>query len=176
MRRAVTALVIVVVSSAVSAGAAGASHSEGAGPPADFVQGTARLPETSGGGQFHFNARSGPSGEDPRGMYYAKEAIFGTVTFTSEVECLEVHGNVAYISTRVTRAQEGPQEGDPIVFRVEDNGEPGAERDRFVGTPGIDSTTDCTNPALQAVLTAASQTIRGATSPSTTGTSSRSTP
>ena len=57
-------------------GVAGASHSGGNGPPADFVQGTARLPEASGGGQFHFDARSGPNGEDPRGMYWAKDGIF----------------------------------------------------------------------------------------------------
>jgi hypothetical protein len=119
----------------------------------------ARLPETSGGGQFHFNARSGPGGENPRGMYYAKEGIFGTFTFTAEVRCLRVMGNVAYIGTEVTRAQEGVQEGDPVVFRVEDNGDPGADKDRFVGAPGIDPETDCENVALQAVLTATSQTI-----------------
>ena len=92
-------------------------------------------------------------------MYYAKQGIFGTATFTSEVECLAVRGNVAYIGTRVTRSQEGPPEGDAVVFRVEDNGEPGAGRDRFVGTQGADPTTDCRNAALQAVLTATSQTI-----------------
>jgi hypothetical protein len=141
------------------AGGAGASHSGDSGPSADFVQGTARLPETSGGGQFHFNARSGPNGEDPRGMYWAKEGIGGLFTFTSEVKCLNVQGNVAYIGTEVTRAQEGVQEGDPVAFRVEDNGEPGAGRDRFVGGPGVDPETDCSNPALQAALTAASATI-----------------
>jgi hypothetical protein len=141
------------------ASAAGATHSGGSGPSADFVQGTARLPETFGGGQFHFNARSGPDGEDPRGMYYAKDGIFGLFTFTAEVKCLRVVGNVAFIGTEVTRAEEGVQEGDPVVFRVEDNGEPGAGRDRFVGGPGSDPETDCDNTALQAVLTAASQTI-----------------
>jgi hypothetical protein len=140
-------------------GTAGASHSAGNGPPADFVQGTARLPETFGGGQFHFNARSGPNGEDPRGMYYAKEGIFGLFTFTSEVKCLRVVGTVAFIGTEVTRAQEGVQEGDPVVFRVEDNGDPGADRDRFVGAPGMNPEMDCDNPALQALLTATSVTI-----------------
>jgi hypothetical protein len=140
-------------------GTAAASHSGPEGPPADFVQGTARLPETSGGGQFHFNARSGPDGEDPRGMYYAKDGIFGLFTFTSEVKCLRVVGNVAYIGTEVTRAQEGVQEGDPVVFRVEDNGDPGAGRDRFVGGPGSDPETDCNNAVHQAALTAASQTV-----------------
>jgi hypothetical protein len=140
-------------------GTAGASHSGGNGGGADFVQGTAQLPETFGGGQFHFNARSGPSGEDPRGMYYAKEGIFGLFTFTAEIKCLQVVGNVAFIGTEVTRAQEGAQEGDAVVFRVEDNGDPGAGRDRFVGTPGSDPETDCDNPALQALLTATSVTI-----------------
>jgi hypothetical protein len=136
-----------------------ASHSAGDGPAADFVQGTARLPDASGGGQFHFNARSGPDGEDPRGMYYAKDGIFGLFTFTSEVRCLRVIGNVAYIGTVVTRAEEGVQEGDPVVFRVEDNGEPGAGSDRFVGGPGTVPETDCDTPAHQAALTAASATI-----------------
>ena len=153
----------ILVCSAISLGAgaaiAGATHSGGNGPASDFVQGTARLPESSGGGQFHFNARSGPGGEDPRGMYWAKEGIFGQFTFTSEVKCLRVIGNVAFIGTEVTRAQKGVREGDPVVFRVEDNGEPGAGRDRFVGGPGTNPETDCNNPVLQAALTAASQTV-----------------
>jgi hypothetical protein len=159
MRRLLTFLVLTALGCGTWVGAADATHSRGAGPKSDFVQGTARLPQSSGGGQFHFNARSGPSGEHPRGLYWAKEGIFGTATFTSRVECLEVHGNVAYIGTRVTRSEKGPPEGDSVVFRVEDNGQPGAGRDKFVGTQGIDSTTDCRNPVLQAALTAASQTI-----------------
>ena len=159
MRRAFTVLGCALIGVGAWAGTAGATHSGGEGPSADFVQGTARLPETSGGGQFHFNARSGPGGEDPRGMYYAKDGIFGAFTFTSEVKCLRVVDNVAFIGTEVTRAQEGVQEGDPVVFRVEDNGDPGAGRDRFVGGPGVDPDTDCDNPALQAALTAASATI-----------------
>ncbi|HEV2756121.1 MAG TPA: hypothetical protein VG318_10165 [Actinomycetota bacterium] len=159
MRRLSMVLGLAVIGLGSWFGTAGASHSGGGGPAGDFVQGTARLAEESGGGQFHFNARSGPAGEDPRGMYYAKDGIFGLFTFTSEVRCLRVAGNVAYIGTEVTRAQEGVQEGDPVVFRVEDNGEPGAGRDRFVGGPGSNPETDCNNPAHQAALTAASQTI-----------------
>ncbi|MGH2761939.1 MAG: hypothetical protein ACRDLD_05075 [Thermoleophilaceae bacterium] len=159
MRRVMALLGLAAIGLGAVAGTAGATHSEGEGPRADFVQGTARLPDTSGGGQFHFNARSGPSGEDPRGMYYAKDGIFGLFTFTAEVKCLRVEDNVAYVGTEVTEAKEGVQEGDPVVFRVEDNGEPGAGRDRFVGAPGVTPETDCDNPALQAVLTATSQTI-----------------
>lgn len=159
MRRAFAVLGFAVIGLGAWAGSADASHSAGEGPSADFVQGTARLPETSGGGQFHFNARSGPAGEDPRGMYYAKEGIFGAFTFTSAVKCLRVVNNVAFIGTEVTRAQKGVQEGDPVVFRVEDNGEPGAGKDRFVGGPGMNPETDCDNALLQAVLTATSQTI-----------------
>ena len=159
MRRLAMASGLAVIGLGSWMGSAGASHSGGDGPSADFVQGTARLADASGGGQFHFNARSGPAGEDPRGMYWAKDGIFGLFTFTSEVKCLRVIGNVAYVGTEVTRAQEGVQEGDPVVFRVEDNGEPGAGRDRFVGAPGANPETDCNNPAHQAALTAASQTI-----------------
>ena len=46
-----------------------------------------------------------------------------------------------------------------MVFRVEDNADRGAGKDRFVGTAGIDPETDCENVALQAVLPATSQTI-----------------
>ena len=159
MRRALMVLGLAAIGLGAWTGAAGASHSTGNGPSADFVQGTARLPETSGGGQFHFNARSGPGGEDPRGMYYAKEGIGGLFTFTAEVKCLRVVGNEAFIGTEVTRAKEGAQEGNAVVFRVEDNGEPGAGADRFVGTPGLDPETDCNNPAFQAILIATSQTI-----------------
>jgi hypothetical protein len=159
VRRGLMVLGLAAIATCSWAGASGASHTDGNAPPADFVQGTARLPETSGGGEFHFNAWSGPNGEDPRGMYWAKEGIFGLFTFTSEVKCLRIVGNLAYIGTEVTRAQEGVQEGDPVVFRVEDNGEPGAGRDEFVGGPGMNPETDCDNAALQAALTALSQTI-----------------
>ena len=159
MRRVLTVLGLTVIGLAAWAGPAGATHSGGSGPPSDFVQGTGQLPEAGGGGQFHFNTRSGPAGEDPRGRYYAKDGIFGLFTFTAEVKCLEVQGNVAYVGTEVTRAQEGVREGDPVVFRVEDNGEPGAGRDRFAGTPGMNPATDCRNPALQEALTLTSQTI-----------------
>jgi hypothetical protein len=159
VRRVLTVFGLATFGLGSWAGTAGATHNEGNGPASDFVQGTAQLPETSGGGQFHFNARSGPNGEDPRGMYYAKEGIFGLFTFTSEVKCLRVVGNVAFIGTEVTRAQEGVQEGDPVVFRVEDNGEPGAGRDRFVGAPGANPETDCNNAALEVLLTATAQTI-----------------
>ena len=158
MRRAITVLAFGALSLGVSAGGATASHSGGTGPSADFVQGTAQLPEP-GGGQFHFNARSGPGGEDPRGMYWAKEGIGGLFTFTSEVKCLRVIGNEAFIGTEVTRAEEGVSEGDPVVFRVLDNGEPGAGRDRFVGSAGTNPETDCNNPVHQTLLRAASMTI-----------------
>ena len=159
MRRKSMMLGFVVIVAGSWVGTAAATHSGGAGPRADFVQGTGQLGEASGGGQFHFNARSGPAGEDPRGRYWAKQGIFGLFTFTSEVRCLRVVGNVAYIGTEVTRAQEGVQEGDPVVFRVEDNGEPGAGRDRFAGGPGTHPETDCNNPVHQAALTAASQVV-----------------
>jgi len=167
MRRVFVVLGLAALSVGSWAGTAGASHTEGTGPSADFVQGTARLPETSGGGQFHFNVRSGPNGEDPRGMYYAKEGLFGIATFTSEANCLEVRpelgGTAAYIGTVVTRSEEGPQEGDPVIFRVLDRGEPGAGQDQFVGSRDINlaitSSQDCRNPVVQAALTAASQTI-----------------
>jgi hypothetical protein len=159
MRKVLMGLGVAAIAAGSWVGAAGASHTAAAGPADDFVQGTARLAESFGGGQFHFNARSGPSGEDPRGMYWAKDGIFGLFTFTAGVKCLRVQGNVAFVGTEVSRAQEGVQEGDPVVFRVEDNGEPGAGADRFVGGPGNNPETDCNNPVLQAALTAASVTI-----------------
>src|SRR3954453_19413754 len=126
MRRLLIFLLLTTLGCGAWVGAAGASHSRGTGSKSDFVQGTARLPESSGGGQFHFNARSGPSGEAPRDLYWAKEGILGRATFPSRVQCLDAEGNVAYIGTRVTRSEKGPPKGSSVVFRVEDNGQPGA--------------------------------------------------
>ena len=159
MRRLSMTFGLVVIALGAWSGPVGATHSGGTGPKGDFVQGTARLAAESGGGQFHFNARSGPAGEDPRGMYWAKDGIFGLFTFTSEPRCLHVDDNIAYVGTVVTKASEGVQPGDPVVFRVEDGGEPGAGNDRFAGGPGANPETDCNNPAFQAALTAASQTV-----------------
>ena len=159
MRRVLTVIGLAAIVLASWASSAGATHNDGDGPSGDVVQGTGQLPEGFGGGQFHFDASSGPGGEDPRGWYYAKQGIFGLFTFTAEVKCLRVVANVAFIGTEVTRAEEGVREGDPVVLRVEDNGDPGAGQDRFVGGPGTIPETDCDNPVQQAVLTAASQTI-----------------
>ena len=133
MKRVAIVLGLAVIGVGCWAGASSASHGPGSGPPADFVQGTGRNPGALGpGGQVHSNARSGPDGEDPRGMLYARDRSEGLFTYTAEVECLSTLGNVAYIIARVTRTPgDFLIEGDPVAFRVEDNGEPGAGRDRF---------------------------------------------
>jgi hypothetical protein len=134
-------LALAALALLATAGGAQATHSEGAGPRSqDFLTGTGKLPETSLGGQFHFDAHSDPMGADPRGHYFAREAIGGTVSFHAVVECLRVFvqldgARVAIVGTRATRAREGVMEGSSQIFRVEDRGEPGTAGDRFTGRP-----------------------------------------
>ena len=92
-----------------TAGTAGATHSNGQGPPTqDFVTGTASLPDTSLGGDFHFDAHSDPAGNDPRGHYWAREAIGGLFTFHAVVECLRVF---VEDGATVQSSAPGPPEG-----------------------------------------------------------------
>jgi hypothetical protein len=139
MRRLLAASGVAALTLFGPVGVAGATHSEGAGPRnQDFVTGTAGLPDTSLGGDFHFNAYSDPEGDDPRGHYWAKEAIGGLFTFHAVVECLRVFvqpgdATVAIVGTRATRGN--VTEGSAQIFRVEDRGEPGTAGDTFSGRP-----------------------------------------
>jgi hypothetical protein len=142
-------LAVAALALAAAATPAGATHSDGNGPKnQDFVTGTGKLPDfPSLGGQFHFDAHSGPIGENPGGHYFAHEGLGGLASFHAVVECLRVFvqppATVAIVRTRATRTREGPPEGSTQIFRVEDRGEPGAEGDMFTGRPTIVPEEDC---------------------------------
>jgi len=141
---------------ATSGGVAGASHSGGNGPSnQDFAVGTVKLSEAFGGGTFHFDAHSGPNGEDPRGHYFARDALGPlAVSFRARVECMrtfrEGDATVSIIGTRVTRreSETAPPEDSAVLFRVVDGGEPGAGRDEFNGRPTGDPQ-DCKTQDVQ---------------------------
>jgi len=146
MKRLAMAASITAMAAAAFAGVAGASHSEGKGPMSqDFAVGTVKLSEAFGGGTFHFDAHSGPNGENPRGHYYARDALGPLeVSFRARVECMRTFrdgdATVSIIGTRVTRRESdtAPPEGSAVLFRVVDRGEPGAGRDEFNGRPTPD--------------------------------------
>lgn len=162
VRRLLAISILALAVLGVTVGGAGASHGPGSGPPnQDFTTGTGKLPEIpSGGGTFHFDAHSDPNGLNPRGHYFARDAIGGTVTFRAKVVCMRVFPHlvlpdttVAIIGTQATRVEEGGllEEGDFQIFRVVDRGEPGSEGDTFVGNPDpVENANDC--QTLQPVL------------------------
>jgi hypothetical protein len=155
MKRLLPAATIALLFAAFT-GVAGATHSEGSGPTdQDFAVGTVKLSEVFGGGTFHFDAHSGPNGEDPRGHYFARHALgLLDVSFRSRVECMrtfpEGDATVSIIGTRVTRPESptAPPEGSAVLFRVVDRGEPGAGRDEFNGRPTADPQ-DCKTQDVQ---------------------------
>lgn len=135
-------LLSLAIVGGVGVGVAGATHSNGEGPDYDFVRGTW---ESATGAKFHVNAKSGPSGEDPKGRFYVefKEAAEATppripFDFRGEVTCLNVDGNTARVGGRVTHAKGdlpgNPAEGGGFLITVVDNGEPG-DNDHAVGLP-----------------------------------------
>lgn len=134
-------LLSLVLVGGVGVGVASATHSEGDGPNYDFARGTAT---GASGGQFHVNARSGPSGEDATGHFYVERknpASGPAFDFRGEVTCLRVDGNRAVVGGRVTQTKgdfpANPAEGSGFLIRIVDNGEPGdADLVSAVPVPG----------------------------------------
>ena len=128
MKKLLTALTLALLASlalSIGAGVAGATHSDGQGPNKDFVTGTGQfLPETLDL-EIHVNAMSGPSGEDPKGHFFVRQAEVLDIDFRGEVTCLRVDGNRATIGGEITQARAGDEilEGRGILLFVEDNGE-----------------------------------------------------
>jgi hypothetical protein len=73
-----------------------------------------------------FDARSGPSGENPSG--HASAGVRSTYAVSGPVTCLWVSGNRATIGFAVEEGLFPPGHGGHFIF-VEDNGSPGAGRD-----------------------------------------------
>jgi hypothetical protein len=114
---------------------ASATHSPGKGPKRDLVVGSARFPVVAA--HVRINAKSGPSGQNPRGHFFLRQ---GSFQFRGSVTCVLVVGNRASVGGRVTRSSGAgaPPVGSGFVELIEDNGEPG-RNDRsqtlFVASP-----------------------------------------
>jgi hypothetical protein len=114
---------------------ANATHSPGKGPKRDLVVGSARFPVVAA--HVRINAKSGPSGQNPRGHFFLRQGGF---QFRGSVTCVLVVGNRASVGGRVTRSSGagGPSVGSGFIQVIEDNGEPG-RNDRshtlFVASP-----------------------------------------
>jgi hypothetical protein len=122
----------------VTPGVAGATHSNGEGPNHDSITGTGRIVAGPIDVFLHVNAKSGPSGVDPRGhvaFHAAPPAVPFPIDIQGRVTCLTIVGNQAIVGLVVTQSKEpGIPEGAGGIFTIVDMGEPGT-LDRFEGSP-----------------------------------------
>ena len=133
MRLSVLAVSILVLAAIPTI--ASATHSPGKGPKRDLVVGSARFPVVAA--HVRINAKSGPSGQNPRGHFFLRQ---GGYQFRGSVTCVLVVGNRASVGGRVTRLRGvgGPPVGSGFVQMIEDNGEPGMNdrsQTNFVPSP-----------------------------------------
>jgi hypothetical protein len=102
-----------------------------ADPNQDLVSGTGHF-ELVGvfDTQIHVNAQSGPSGEDPRGHFFATQETnggFADADFSGRVTCVSVKDNLAGVGGVVTKSKNpSVAVGSGILVSIEDRG-PGAE-------------------------------------------------
>jgi hypothetical protein len=150
----ITALALLVVP-----GLAGATHSSGQGPKHDFAVGTGHFegeflpPFPSPPGldiQMHVNAKSGPSGENATGRFYAHRESPSGLHVHGEVTCLTVlptlTGGRAVVGGVITGGREPRApfvEGAGIKIQVDDNGNGQVIPDRMHGDPSS-APPDCT--------------------------------
>jgi hypothetical protein len=136
MKKLLAALTLaLLVSVALGASVASATHSNGAGPKNDFVTGTGQFSPETVDQQVHVNAKSGPSGEDPQGYFF----VTGTsdqgqpIDFRVRVTCLFVNGNIATVGGEIERSRTSAVPvGAGFVLFIRDSGEPG-DGDVFAG-------------------------------------------
>lgn len=155
-----TAVALGLVTLAASPVIAGASHSNGNGPKKDFARGTGHFegpnPVT---GQptdltMHVSARSGPSGENPKGHFFVKRQAPTELRVRGEVTCLNVVGNQAVVGGRIERGQVPDAVfpiGGGVLFQFDDKGEARLIPDRMQGSP-TSTPTVCPNPVPAARL------------------------
>ena len=160
MTRRLTAVGLGLVALAASPVVAGASHSEGKGPTKDFVRGTGHFegPHPLSGlptdATLHVSARSGPSGENPKGRFFVNREAPTELRIRGTVTCLNVVGNQAVVGGRIEGGQ-APDAAFPIgggvLFQFDDNGESRVIPDRMTGSP-TSTPTVCPNPIPTARL------------------------
>jgi hypothetical protein len=139
----------LVVAMMVPGGIAFASHSSGTGPKQDKVNGTGKFSDAATGEarQIHANAKSDPSGQDPRGWIWEKATVptstGGTekLDYKAKVTCLSVTDNKAVIGGEIVKSKSG--ETGNVEIYIEDNGEPGAGNDRVESKLLGTSVPDC---------------------------------
>jgi hypothetical protein len=139
--------------------AAGASAGDddggGVGPASnakDRVAGTGAFFQVNG--RVHVNAKSGASGENPRGRF--RVAAFGTIDVRGEVTCLNVQGNGAFISGVIQKGRPDDFRTRGVRIEIRDNHEAGTKRvpDEFNFDAGIiqDPLTVCPPPGAFALF------------------------
>jgi hypothetical protein len=132
MKRLLAALFLALVGALVVA-----SGVASADPKQDLVSGTGqkvRFPEEEFDAQFHVNATSGPTGEDPRGHFFFTRSISGIedLDFSGQVTCVNVKGGRAAVAGLVTKSKNPSMpEGTAILFGIVDRG-PSAEDEASV--------------------------------------------
>jgi hypothetical protein len=94
MKRLLLALTVgLLVSVSLGVSAASASHRKGEGPKHDSLTGRGHFFRT----EIHFNAKSGPSGEDAQGRFSLERVGFTDLDVKGEVSYLRVTGNAAEV-------------------------------------------------------------------------------
>jgi hypothetical protein len=161
MSRRLTAVGLGLVALAASPVVAGASHSDDNGPTNDFVRGTGHFEGTNPAtgittvATLHVSARSGPSGENPKGRFFVNREAPTELRIRGKVTCLNVVGNQAVVGGRIEGGQ-APDSvfpiGGGVLFQFDDNGEGRLIPDRMQGSPAATPTV-CPNPVPAARLT-----------------------
>jgi len=120
--RALPAVVLAIFVVAAIPTIATAKHPPGKGPKKDLVVGSVRFPALPA--TVRINAKSGATGENPRGHFYLKQ--FGW-ELRGSVTCMQVVGNRASVGGMVTRSSGpgSPAVGGGFIQFIEDNGSPG---------------------------------------------------
>ncbi|HEV2057853.1 MAG TPA: hypothetical protein VGR11_00765 [Solirubrobacteraceae bacterium] len=142
MNKQLATLTVGLLALAATPVVAGASHSGGKGPKKDFVRGTGHFEGISPIGQtditMHVSARSGPSGQNPKGRFYVKRELPTELRVRGTVTCVNVVGNQAVVGGRIERGQVPDAVfpiGGGILFQFDDNGNGSVISDRMHGSP-----------------------------------------
>lgn len=155
MKRQLVALTVGLLALAVLPVVAGATHSSGKGPKKDFARGTGHFEGLSPLGQtvitMHVSARSGPSGQNPKGRFLVKRDLPTELRQRGRVTCLNVVGNQAVIGGVIERSRVPDDIGDGILFQFDDNGNGTVISDRMHGSP-TSTPTVCPPPVPAARL------------------------
>jgi hypothetical protein len=146
MKRIVAAVALGLTSLLVAAAVAAARSDAGSASKQDVVRGRGAIETGPIVVALRVNARSGPSGENPRGhlVFRGNPPPLGDIDIKGRVTCLRVIGNAAVVGFVVTKSRAGFPEGSGGVFTVVD-GDPGAP-DMFEGMPTGPPPTVCPLP------------------------------